>query len=431
MVQPNKPPSSGTLYIFTGPASVEKLITEAVDVDAGEFAFCRRMSTSADENSTETSAEEVEKLSALGMLAMRWIHDGATYCISFIIGQLLAKGRNVIVHGHDSMIQTARMKYRRVRVLKCVDTQMAAAQLKQQEQVRPGHVPKFLPAGLTAGCLSAQAELDSCIGEADRFTLIKKWGHEAVAAAQNEQTTVYEMSGLDHLSPTVAALVCALRSSAWHEAKEVAETGPAEQPLPAAEDIAETELLQACSAAGIEGADQMSEAEQRAALSTFYSSQALVAALARKAAAEAELLALNRDKIAQLKTYKIPPKSVHKVCAATMLVLGHKIKATETWANCRTVACADDFTQVLLSFDPMAAKLKKKRLEAIDAALQLVGGAEGAERGSIVALSKFHGCFHRFERSLCRCGCFQYCTSGLWACLMSTPRAESLPKKQV
>ena len=74
---------------------------------------------------------------------------------------------------------------------------------------------------------------------------------------------------------------------------------------------------------------------------------------------------------------------------ATLLLLGRPKKDTETWATCRAVACADDFTPTLLGFDAGNAKLPKKRLAKVRSTLKKVGGEAGAERGSVVALILF------------------------------------------
>ena len=81
----------------------------------------------------ETSVQEMNAISELGGLGLRW-HDGTgVFALKSVdIFQVIKAGRSVLIHGHASMLQTARLKFTRVRVLETLDY----AKVEAQAQVR-------------------------------------------------------------------------------------------------------------------------------------------------------------------------------------------------------------------------------------------------------------------------------------------------------
>ena len=100
----------GTLFILTGPTTSEVLGEVQSALDAKEFVFVDCMSTAAEptEGTTETSADRLTNLSDLGLLSLRWKIGDHMFAVSSGIGQLLAKGRSVVIHGHENVRQPAR-----------------------------------------------------------------------------------------------------------------------------------------------------------------------------------------------------------------------------------------------------------------------------------------------------------------------------------
>jgi hypothetical protein len=175
---------------------------------------------------------------------------------------------------------------------------------------------------------------------------------------------------------------------------------PEPEPEPTAADIGEDELSQAAEQAGIEVTDDMTPEDIRAALEAVYeqtaADRALAAAMAAKLAAEEELSSLDRNKVAQLKTYKVPPTAVHAVLQAVLLLLGYGAKKSGDWAGARQLVGTDEFWPSLAEYDVETAtrekKLKKKRAGQVMQLLEAAGGETGAERASIVALVLYKWC---------------------------------------
>ena len=124
-------------------------------------------------------------------------------------------------------------------------------------------------------------------------------------------------------------------------------------------------------------AEELAAADEAADEELRMDWEALHSALARKASADGELRSLDRDLIAQLKTYKVPPEAVLTVLQAVLVLLGNKSKHVSTWDDCRShVSDSGQFLEQLLQLEP----LQKISKSLVTAASQLLGsvGAAGA-----------------------------------------------------
>jgi hypothetical protein len=137
--------------------------------------------------------------------------------------------------------------------------------------------------------------------------------------------------------------------------------------------------------------------EEIAAARALWEKQQMVAralehARLAKQAADDELLKLDKNKIAQLKGYKVPPTAVHGVFQAVLLLKGGATRDAVDWSTSRKHVDLG-FLHSLRQFDIEAAmhdkKLGKKRVQGIRTLLQKTGGEQAAERASIVALVLF------------------------------------------
>eukprot|EP01050_Picozoa_sp_SAG11_P011270 SAG11_NODE_1183_length_5593_cov_7.174190_1_plen_615_part_00 len=136
------PQNHGTLFLVTEPfdqrAAVMSAASKLMQAQHGaDFVFCHRLSTAAGEEFPEAFSSggafdkivlpaTIKQSSELCELALRWSEDDPSAGAKvFAYKQLpitaaLAAGRNVVLDGHSSLIQTVRLKYRRVRILNCV-----------------------------------------------------------------------------------------------------------------------------------------------------------------------------------------------------------------------------------------------------------------------------------------------------------------------
>jgi hypothetical protein len=125
-----------------------------------------------------------------------------------------------------------------------------------------------------------------------------------------------------------------------------------------------------------------------------------------KQAADDELLKLDKNKIAQLKGYKVPPTAVQGVFQAVVLLTGGRADDAKDWSASRKHVDLG-FLHSLREFDVddamRAKKLGSKRARGIQTLLQKTGGEQAAERASIVALVLFRwvmACLQIYEALL-------------------------------
>ena len=119
---------SGTLFLVLGPSGAGKdtLLDgarAAIEGSAGaeHTVFAKRWITRAPEKCSElempVSHEEMDAKSDLCQLALHWEAHDTQYAVGNEIKTALAKGRNVVINVSRTCIQTARMKFARVRVI--------------------------------------------------------------------------------------------------------------------------------------------------------------------------------------------------------------------------------------------------------------------------------------------------------------------------
>ena len=297
-----------------------------------------------DEPCTEA---DIDAASDMAALSMTWVQEGeGEVALPLTISTDLAAGRSVVVEGHPSMLQTARLKFRRVRVLNGVDESLVN----------------------TKKSAAKEAELEACesVEERAKLMLTHAQDDEATIARANDIDDQYETVSFTECEPDVAAFLTALHLSLYRPPTPPA---PEPEPEPSATEIGDDDLTSAAEAAGIEVTEGMSPEEIREALEASFKQsamdRALAAAMAAKLAAEEELGSLDRNKIAQLKTYKVPPTAVHAVLQAVLLLLGYGAKKAGDWAGARQLVGTDDFWPSLAEYDvELATKektLKKKR----------------------------------------------------------------------
>ena len=383
-------PRTGTLFVLMQPFErMHELMDNAAvylegddDGVLNEVEFATRMTTMAedqcgpfDQPATEAQLDQVSDMNGL---AMSWVEESGEMALPASISEDLALGRSIVVEGNPCMLQTAKLKYKRVKVLNGVDE---AVETQKKEAAK-------------------EEALERCASAEERAELMLTHSNEAEAAAEAPPVPLddeYEMVDFADADPDVAAFLTAVRANLYRPAKPPA---PEPEPEPSAADVGEDDLRAACEAAGIEVTDEMTPEEMRAALEALYTQQAadraLEAAMAAKLAAEEELGALDRNKVAQLKTYKVPPTAVHAVLQAVLLLLGYSTKKAADWAGARKLVGDNSFWSSLAEFDVEEAtrekKLKKKRLANVESLLEAAGGESGAERASIVALVLYKWC---------------------------------------
>lgn len=382
-------PRTGTLFVVMQPFDRVKEIMDAAavylegDNDGllDEVTFATRMTTLPedlcgpfDQPCTES---EIDEASDMNKLAMAWVQEDGEVGLPSSIAVDLAHGRSVVIEGHECMLQTAKLKFRRVRVINGVDEAILN----------------------TTKAAQKEAELEACtsIEERAKLMLAHAQDDEATIARASDIDDQYETVDFSECEPDVAAFLSALHMSLYRTPPPPV---PEPEPEPTAADIGEDELSQAAEQAGIEVTDDMTPEDIRAALEAVYeqtaADRALAAAMAAKLAAEEELSSLDRNKVAQLKTYKVPPTAVHAVLQAVLLLLGYGAKKSGDWAGARQLVGTDEFWPSLAEYDVETAtrekKLKKKRAGQVMQLLEAAGGETGAERASIVALVLYKWC---------------------------------------
>ena len=382
-------PRTGTLFVVMQPFERIKEIMDSAavylegDNDGllDEVTFATRMTTLPEEVcgpfDQRCTEREIDEASEMNRLAMTWVQEDGEVALPSSIAVDIAHGRSVVVEGHECMLQTAKLKFRRVRVINGVDEVTLN----------------------TAKAAQKEAELEACQSIEDRAKLM-------LAHAQDDEATIkrahdiddqYETVNFSECEPDVAAFLSALHMNLY---RPPAAPAPEPEPEPTAADVSDDELTQVAEQAGIDVTDDMTPEDIRAALEAVYkqtaSDRALAAAMAAKLAAEEELGSLDRNKVAQLKTYKVPPTAVHAVLQAVLLLLGYSAKKAGDWAGARQLVGTDDFWPSLAEYDVEAATrektLKKKRAEQVMQLLAAAGGEAGAERASIVALVLYKWC---------------------------------------
>ena len=382
-------PRTGTLFVVMQPFENAKEVMDGAavylegdnDGALNEVTFATRMTTLPEELrgpfDDPCTESEIDAASDMNKLSMTWVEEDGEVALPSSIAIDLAHGRSVVVEGHECMLQTAKMKFRRVRVINGVD----------EASVN------------TAKAAQKEAELEACESVEDRAKLMLTHAQddEATIARANDVDDQYETVDFTDCEPDVAAFLTALHMSLY---RPPAAPAPEPEPEPTATDIGEDELTSAAEEAGIEVTEDMSPDDIRAALEEAYkqtaTDRALAAAMAAKLAAEEELGSLDRNKVAQLKTYKVPPTAVHAVLQAVLLLLGYSAKKAGDWAGARQLVGTDEFWPSLAEYDVETATrektLKKKRAGQVMQLLEAAGGETGAERASIVALVLYKWC---------------------------------------
>ncbi len=114
----------------------------------------------------------------MAALSMTWVQEGeGEVALPLTISTDLAAGRSVVVEGHPSMLQTARLKFRRVRVLNGVDESLVN----------------------TKKSAAKEAELEACesIEERAKLMLTHAQDDEATIARANDIDDQYETVKVD------------------------------------------------------------------------------------------------------------------------------------------------------------------------------------------------------------------------------------------
>ncbi len=109
----------------------------------------------------------------------------------------------------------------------------------------------------------------------------------------------------------------------------------------------------------------------------------LMAKLAKLKKIAKQLAKLDRAKMAELKTYNIPPPYAHEVVRAFLMTLGHSPKKVKTWESCRVMIGSNMVIQAA-RFDPS----KKPDKPTCRQIMSLIGGFddEKVEEESMIAL---------------------------------------------
>lgn len=127
-------PRTGTLFLVMRPFERAQEIMDGAavylegenDGALNEVTFATRMTTLPeelcgpfDEPCTEA---DIDAASDMNALSMTWVQEGeGEVALPVTISTDLAAGRSVVVEGHPSMLQTAKLKFRWVRVINGVD----------------------------------------------------------------------------------------------------------------------------------------------------------------------------------------------------------------------------------------------------------------------------------------------------------------------
>ena len=298
--------------------------------------------------------------------------NAAEFALSNGIQAALATGRSLVVQGDAAMIQTARMKFRRVCVLNAVDEEKEAEALKTAQDEQLAAAPDQL----------SRSKLMMTFQDQEKEVAARPYG----------DLERYETEQYAEIDSDVAAFLCAIKANLY---RPPVQSPPEPEPEPTVADVDDDGLETACQEAGIElteelleGAPDSLRAALAAALASAADDKALAEARLRKEAADAELLALDRNKVAQLKGYKIPPAAAHAVLQATLLLLGTAgPKKASDWGYCRKALAGDDFWPALEAFDLEAegAARSKARLKKINRLLDV----EAVRRRHFIFMSRF------------------------------------------